>query len=201
MFIFVARSKDPERKPELLRQIIDYVLDKPLSAVTFRTVADGLAVSTFTLVYHFGTRADLVREIVQAIAERQSDDDVAGEDGAGGIDRHLDTMRQSWRLSLSERGLQLRRLEFEAAMLESREMVAERITHTTFARWNSLGIDALTGIGLGRDDAEVETRLIVNTMYGLHYDLIVTRDADRATTAFERALGHYEERIRALAGR
>jgi AcrR family transcriptional regulator len=201
MFIFVARTKDPERKPALLREILDYVLDKPLSAVTFRTLADGLAVSTYTLVYHFGTRAALVREIVQAVAERQAVDDASMAAGVGGIDLHLDNIRQSWQLSLSERGLQLRRLEFEAAMLESWELVAERITRTTFARWNNHGIDALTAIGLSRDDAEVEARVIVNTMYGLHYDLIVTRDAARATTAFERARGHYEERIRALAGR
>jgi AcrR family transcriptional regulator len=49
----------------------DYLTDKPLSALTFRGLATGLGVSSFTLVYHFGTRADLVREIIGAIATRQ----------------------------------------------------------------------------------------------------------------------------------
>jgi AcrR family transcriptional regulator len=53
----VARPKDLDRKPALLADIVDYLLDKPLSGLTFRTLAEALAVSTYTLVYHFGSRA------------------------------------------------------------------------------------------------------------------------------------------------
>ena len=67
----MSRRPDPERKPELVAQILDYLLDKPLSSLTFRTLASGLGVSTFTLVYHFGTRAELLSEIVAAISGRE----------------------------------------------------------------------------------------------------------------------------------
>ena len=115
----VARTKDVERKPALLVEIVNYLLDKPLSALTFRTLADGLAVSTYTLVYHFGTRAELLREIVRAVSERQAFvvATVSGE--SGDIDTHLDNIRRSWELSISDRSLQLQRLEFEASLIEA----------------------------------------------------------------------------------
>jgi len=194
----VARPKDLDRKPALLEAIIDYLLDKPLSGLTFRTLAEGLSVSTYTLVYHFGTRAELVREVVQAVSERQSyvERAVTAEDG--GLEQHLDNLRDSWRLSLDERSLQLQRLEFEAAMLESRELRTDRLTLRAFERWNRSGVDALVKIGVPAEDAELEVRIIVVTLYGLHYDLIVSRDVERTTAAFERVLEHYACRIEEL---
>ena len=64
----VTREADPDKKPALLQQVVDYLADKPLSALTFRGLATGLGVSSFTLVYHFGTRADLVCEIIRSTA-------------------------------------------------------------------------------------------------------------------------------------
>lgn len=194
----MARTKDLERKPALLDEIVNYLLDKPLSGLTFRTLAEGLSVSTYTLVYHFGTRAELLREIVQAVSERQAQVILAVAREAGDIEDHLVNLRDSWRLSLGERSLQLQRLEFEAAMLESREERTDRITHAVLDRWTLAGVDALCAMGVGRVDAQLESRILVGTIYGLHYDLLVTRDVERTTAAFERAVLHYEHRVRAL---
>ena len=194
----VARPKDLDRKPALLVAIIDHLLDKPLSGLSFRTLAEALSVSTYTLVYHFGTRADLLREVVQAVSERQSYVVHTIDEESGLLDQHLANLRHSWRLSLDERSLQLQRLEFEAAMLESRELRADRITLESFNRWNRSGVGALVKMGVSADDAELEVRIIVVTFYGLHYDLIVSRDVERTTSAFERVLEHYGRRIREL---
>ena len=194
----MARPKDLDRKPALLVAIIDYLLDKPLSGLSFRTLAEGLSVSTYTLVYHFGTRAELVREVVQAVSERQSHVVRAVAEETGLLDEHLENLRKSWRLSLDERSLQLQRLEFEAAMLESRELRTDRITLASFERWNRSGVDALVKMGVAAADAEVEVRIIVVTLYGLHYDLLVSRDVERTTTAFDRVLEHYGCRIQDL---
>ena len=194
----VARPKDLDRKPALLVAIIDHLLDKPLSGLSFRTLAEALSVSTYTLVYHFGTRADLLREVVQAVSERQSYVVRTIDEESGLVDQHLANLRHSWRLSLDERSLQLQRLEFEAAMLESRESRADRITLESFNRWNRSGVDALVKMGVSADDAELEVRIIVVTLYGLHYDLLVSRDVERTTAAFERVLEQYERRIQDL---
>ena len=51
----MARPARPERKSELLSAILDYLMDKTLAELTFRSLADGLGVSSYVLVYHFGT--------------------------------------------------------------------------------------------------------------------------------------------------
>ena len=196
----VARKSDPERKPALLAQIVDFLLDKPLSALTFRTLATGLGVSTYTLVYHFGTRSELVREIVVAVSERQDAVVAAIARESGDQAEHLDNLRRSWQLSLDERSQQLRRLEFEAATLESREHGYGRVSRGLFDRWLTTGIDALVGMGIQRDEASLEARIMVDTIYGLHYDLMVTNDADRVSAAFARVLDAYERQLAALIG-
>ena len=194
----VARPKDLDRKPALLVAIIDHLLDKPLTGLSFRTLAEALSVSTYTLVYHFGTRADLLREVMQAVSERQSYVVAAIDEESGLLDQHLANLRHSWRLSLDERSLQLQRLEFEAAMLESRELRPDRLTLASFNRWNRSGVGALVKMGVSTADAKLEVRIIVVTLYGLHYDLLVSRDVERTTAAFERVLEQYGRRIHEL---
>lgn len=194
----VARPKDLDRKPALLLAIIEYLLDKPLSGLSFRTLAEGLSVSTYTLVYHFGTRAELVREVILAVSERQSHVVRTVEEEVGLLEEHLENLRNSWRMSLAERSRQLQRLEFEAAMLESRELRTDRITLASFERWNRSGLGALAKLGVPPEDAEIEVRIIVVTLYGLHYDLIVSRDVERTTAVFERVLEQYGRRIQDL---
>ncbi len=198
MFIFVARSPDPARKPALLAEIVEYLLDKPLSTLTFRSLAEGLGVSTYTLVYHFGSRAQLMREIMAAVTERQDAVVPDVEHETGDMATHLANIRKSWMLGLDPRSRQLQRLEIEAAMFEAREDPLTATSVRVFLRWHEVGVSALQKMGLSQADAEVEARLMVDTIYGLQYDLIVSRNEPRATAAFERALAGYENRIRAL---
>ncbi|HXR45203.1 MAG TPA: TetR/AcrR family transcriptional regulator, partial [Pseudolysinimonas sp.] len=67
----MTRAPDPAKKPALLEQIVDHFLDKSLSTLTFRSLAAALDISTFTLVYHFGSRSQLIRDIIAAIASRE----------------------------------------------------------------------------------------------------------------------------------
>ena len=64
----MSRRPDPERKPELVAQILDYLLDKPLSGLSFRTLADALDVSTFTLVYQFAPGPSCSARSLKAIS-------------------------------------------------------------------------------------------------------------------------------------
>jgi AcrR family transcriptional regulator len=198
MFIFVARMRNPERKPALLAEVVEYVLDKRLSGLTFRTLAEGLGVSTYTLVYHFGTRAELVKEIVHAVSERQHFVVAAVAKELGDIETHLSNIRNSWAVSLSPRSLQLQRLEFEAAMFDGVKSDDGGNTATVFNRWHRAGVDSLERMGMARADAELEARVLVDTIYGLHYDLLATGDIERVAAAFERVIESYEQRVLAL---
>lgn len=199
MLIFVSRPRDPQRKPALLAEVIDYLLDKSLASVSFRTLADGLGVSAYTLVYHFGSRAELVREVLESVANYQL---YVFETPPGrlDLDRHFEKIRSSWQLSLTPRNLQMQRLAFEGALLETREIGRSEFARAPFERWNVLGTKALIGMGITAKDAELETRMLIDAYYGLHFDTLITGDLARATTVFEHAFTEYEHRVRALIG-
>lgn len=195
----MSRKPDPERKPELLAQILDYLLDKPLASLTFRTLAKALDVSTFTLVYQFGTRAELVNDIVQAISGRQSDIEDRLVTNPGTLDAYYENLAISWAWTLDPRNRQLQRLEFEASMLEALDPDTHNSNRALCATWLRVGRDALESFGLSPDDAQIEARIMVDAFYGLQYDLVVNGDSESATAAFNRLIEHHRERVETLA--
>lgn len=194
----MARTVDPSRKPALVELILDYLLDKPLSEMSFRTLAKGIGVSTYALVYHFGTREQLVREIVAAISSRA----IFVEDRLRQLDATLETylegLELSWSWAIEPRNRQLQRLEFEAALLETVHPGEIAHVRALIDHWQAIGRDALLGFGLSAEDAEVESRFIVAVFHGLQYDLVVTGDVEAATRAFRRALELHRRAIQEL---
>jgi len=186
----VARPKNPLRKTELMSQIIGYLQDKPLSSLTFRTLADALGVSAYTLVYHFGTREQLINEItatVDALSQSIRHEDVA----AWSRHQYQSWVDEGWRWMVQEHIRQLRRLGFEAAV---QDLVSPNPTGTAqryFADWLDRTDTWLVAQGLAPDEAATEARLVVNTFYGLAYDLIINDDTDAATDAFEALMRNF----------
>jgi AcrR family transcriptional regulator len=193
----VTRQADPAKKPALLEQIVDYLIDKPLAALTFRGLASALDVSSFTLVYHFGTRDDLVREIIGAIATRQRGFETVFDPDTVTIDSYFVGLRKTFDFTLAPRNRALQRLEFEAQMLEA---VApdHAVTRVAHEELHSRARETLIALGLDRADAVVEAQLIIDTFYGIQVGLVVSGDVKRATEAFDRALQYHHERVAPL---
>lgn len=197
----MPRKPDGEIKPALLERILEHLLDKTLSTLSFRTLATALGVSTYTLVYHFGTRAQLVREIISAIATRQRGfEPQDGADDEFTIDDYFTALRRTFELSLLPRNRALQRLEFEAQMIEALE-TEHQVTRSVHQDLQDSGRDALIALGLSDDDAAIESRLLVDTFYGIQVGLAVNGDDARATAAFERALSQHHAQIRGLIDR
>ena len=195
----MTRAADPEKKPALLERIVDYLVDKPLSALTFRGLATALDVSAFTLVYHFGTRDDLVRDIIGAIATRRRGFETVFDPDTVTLDSYFAGLRETFELTLVPRNRALQRLEFEAQMLEA---VApdHAITRIAHDHLNTRARDTLVALGLERALAEVEGQLLLDTFYGIQVGLVVTGDVKRATAAFDRALQYHREQIGPMVG-
>ena len=193
----VTRQADTTKKPALLEQIVDYLVDKPLSALTFRGLASALGVSSFTLVYHFGTRDELVHEIIESIATRQRGFETVFDPDTVTVDSYFAGLRQTFELSLFPRNRALQRLEFEALMLEA---VASdgAVTHTVHESLHTRAQFTLMALGLDSDDAAIEGQLLLDTFYGIQIGLVVSGDVTRATEAFDRALQYHRERITPL---
>lgn len=196
----MARSPDLHKRPALLADIVEYLLDKSLATVTFRTLADGLGISTYQLVYHFGSRAELIEAIIQTVADRetvvQSGSSVASSSSS--LDGLIEGMHLSWQLSITPRGQQLQRLEFEAAVLESLDPLFGTGVASTHSRWLRSGIVYLERLGVAPEVAEVEVRCLVDSMYGLHHDLMLSRDLTRVEAAYKRVIELFRGRIEAI---
>jgi AcrR family transcriptional regulator len=197
----MPRQPDPSRKPKLVAEIIDFLLDRPLASVSFRTIAQALGVSTYTLVYHFGTRAQLVSEVVAAVSTRAGGIEERLVANPGTLDVYFAGLEMSWEWTLEPRNRQLQRLEFEAALIEAVEPDSHTFTRALYDTWVRIGRESLVAIGLKPADAAVEARVIVNSFYGIQYDFVLNNDADAATAAFRSAMSLHRARIEQLAAR
>jgi AcrR family transcriptional regulator len=194
----VPRHSDPSRKPQLLAEIIEHLLDKSLASVSFRTIAQALGCSTYTLVYHFGTREQLLSEIVAAVSTRATAIDEQMRGGSATLDTYFKSFDASWQWTLLPRNRQLQRLEFEAALIESLQPHTHTFSRALFSTWHRIGKDALVGFGLEPKVAAVEARILVDTFYGIQFDFVLNNEPDAATLAYREAMIRHRERIEAL---
>jgi AcrR family transcriptional regulator len=67
----VARSADPQHRSDLLERIVDYVETHGLADLSLRPLAEGVGSSARVLLYFFGSKEELVSEIIAAARLRQ----------------------------------------------------------------------------------------------------------------------------------
>ncbi|MEV7472176.1 TetR/AcrR family transcriptional regulator [Pseudarthrobacter oxydans] len=180
----MARPTRDERKAELLAAILDYLMDKTLAELTFRSLADGLGMSAYVLVYHFGSRDQLINDIVVSIEsrlDRMRNTDVRDIDRAAWRDFLLD----SWQWTMAQRNRHLTRLEFEAT---AQDIVAAEPRGTSQEHFRMLHHktrDWLMVQGISEEFADTDARLFTSTFYGLQFDFVVMNEPEAATKAFE----------------
>jgi hypothetical protein len=116
----------------------------------------------------------------------------------GTIEVYFDGLVLSWAWTLEPRNRQLQRLEFEAALIESVEPQHHTFSRALYDNWQRIGQNALVSLGLTEADAALETRLIINTFYGIQYDFVLNNDAEAATAAFELAMARHRARLEEL---
>ncbi|RDV07991.1 TetR/AcrR family transcriptional regulator [Arthrobacter sp. RT-1] len=179
-----TRPTRPERKAELLGAILDYLMDKTLAELTFRSLAEGLGMSAYVLVYHFGSRDQLINDIVVSIEsrlDRMRNTDVHDIDRAAWREFLLD----SWQWTMAQRNRHLTRLEFEAT---AQDIVAAEPRGTSQEHFRMLHHktrDWLMVQGIPEAYADTDARLFTSTFYGLQFDFVVMNEPEAATKAFE----------------
>jgi AcrR family transcriptional regulator len=178
----MARPPNPERKIELLDQIVEYLLDKTFASLSFRTLADGLGISSYVLVYHFGNREGLVNEIVGHI-EARHDALKLEKPGDLGPDDFREWLLEGWNLLLVDRNRNLQRLEFEAAVQDPVSPAPRGSATRKFAYWHSFITDWLIIQGMPREQAAPAARVFTSILYGLQYDYVLNQDRDAVVQA------------------
>lgn len=177
----MGRKPDPERRAELLRDVVGYLLDRGIHQTSLRPLANELGTSTYTFVYHFGSKEALVTQALQQIADRSAEA-LSGF----GVDGTLDAfVHDWWDWNVSVDVLRTARVMTDARSLVRVqpemfrpfvEMVRADLSAALSAR---LGVD-----GGQTDDAE----MMVATLTGALEDLVAVDDADRGAACVERLL-------------
>src|SRR5574340_768658 len=67
----MARPKNPDIHIALRERAVDYVLENGVADLSLRPLADAIGTNARMLVYHFGSREGLMREILAGLRERE----------------------------------------------------------------------------------------------------------------------------------
>ncbi|WP_426996695.1 TetR/AcrR family transcriptional regulator [Pseudarthrobacter sp. N5] len=190
----MGRPAKPERKAELLSAILDYLMDKTLAELTFRSLADGLGISSYVLVYHFGNREQLVNEIIRSIESRL--DSMRNTD-VRDIDREAwkSFLLESWQWTMAQRNRHLARLEFEATAQDIVAAAPRGTSQEHFRMLHEKARDWLVVQGIREEFADTDARLFTSTFYGLQFDFVVMNQPEEATMAFELMLTVFFENL------
>jgi len=185
----MARPPNPGIRASLCDRAVDYVLSHGVGDLTLRPLARVLKTSARMLVYHFGSREGLMREILIRARERE-DARIEAWFQSGENPR---TMRQFLRWFWQRwTAPQLRpaiRLLFELYALALRNPRAyPGVLEDPLAYWQKLTGKA----GIATKPDAVEATLLLAATRGLLLDLCATGDSARVERAME-ALAEFVE--------
>jgi AcrR family transcriptional regulator len=194
----VARKANPNRRIVLLDGITEALYTRPIGEISFRTLAESLGVSTYTLVYHFGTREELLQAILQSITDQQNAALNLVDADLRTIDDLTAHLEHAFEVMANPDNRQLQRIEIEAAMLGVMSPDLLPDARGTFDSWLQVLRSGLSAIGLDEDMAERGARTLIDGMYGIKYDLVLTADVDRATAAFRTIVDGYRQTLASI---
>jgi AcrR family transcriptional regulator len=174
----MARPIDQARRAELLEGAIDYAVERGLADLTLRPLAEALGVMPNTLAHHFGSKEELLSEILNGVRDR-----LRGMRAEVAANPQGDPIEAVWRWTADERRQRFFRSFFEAYGLALRQPQRfEPFLARVVSDW----------IGSGNPDAAT---LELAVLRGLLLDLLTTGERDRV----ERALALYMSRSAASA--
>jgi AcrR family transcriptional regulator len=181
---------DPRRKAEILALATDYVLEHGLSDLSLRPLAAALDTSGRMLIYYFGSKDQLVIDILAEARRRQ----YAGwARQSGGTDVLLGYWawatsapgRRFLRLTHEIYGLSLREPDRFGAFLQSEAVEVLGEIEASFRR---AGVSAL--------EARLLSTYTFATLRGLELDMLGTNDLARVKAAFDLFHADLERRLR-----
>lgn len=183
MLVFVPRTVDEGRRAELLDRIVDYVAESGLADLSLRPLAKAVGSSPRVLLYYFGSKEDLVVEILKLAGDRQRELFMKLPKDAASYEV---TMRAAWRLVSAPKQEAIFRLFFETygLALQNRKRFSRFLESVVEAWLQYLEKPALRD-GYSRKDARALATIVVAGFRGFLLDLCTTRDRKRIDRAVE----------------
>lgn len=180
----MGRRPDPRRKAELLEAVVDYLLRHGLADLTLRPLAKALNTHARMLLYHFGSREQLIIDALQAARLRQRR--MLEEWGAAtGGQSTADRFRRFWHWLASAEMEPYVRFFFDVQVyaLHRRDEFHVLLTGGV-EDWVAYLAGELEKQGVPADRAQSTATLLVAATRGLLLDLLTTGDRERVDRAF-----------------
>jgi AcrR family transcriptional regulator len=170
-------------RDELLRQVIDWVAANGIGEISLRTLAEGIGTSHRMLLFHFGSKDELMAEVVRAV---EADQRAAVEAIAAQTDRdQMDMLRTNWH-ALLDPGLRNNiRLFYEvyADALRGKPYTKQFLDEVMDA-WLPTVTAAFEPVS--GEHAATDARLVLALVRGLLLDLVTTEDTAGVDAAMQR---------------
>ncbi|WFR70896.1 TetR/AcrR family transcriptional regulator [Prescottella defluvii] len=186
------------RREELLRAVTDYVLEQGTTEVAMRPLAKAVGVSHAALLHHFGSKEELLGEVLGALRHESMPIELvrATTSGFDEIDL-IAVLRSWWQLRTSPEELPRFRLTLEMVAKALSEPDRHERYLTNFVRdWLTAFNRIIVASGCPRDEAPAHSTLVLAQVRGLLLDLLATGDRERVDRTFELVVGDTRARIR-----
>ncbi|ERB49948.1 TetR family transcriptional regulator [Rhodococcus sp. P27] len=166
------------RRAELLEQVTAYVTANGVGELSMRPLAKDLGISHATLIHHFGSKEQLLTEVVATLRDSSSLDISSGTD-------IVEMLTSYWNRRTSAESLPNFRLMFEIygqALLHP-ERYREFLDHVV-GDWLGGLTEAALAHGCPPDRADRYATIVLAQIRGLTLDLVTTGDRVRIDAAF-----------------
>lgn len=179
----MSSVKEP-RKAMYMNAVIDQLMSTGITDLSLRELSSQIGVNHRVLIYHFGSKENLVNEVVQEVRRRERELFKAREPLHNGDPVSRLTAFFEHNLSSEMRPY----FSFFYQMWGMAQMQPER-----YARFLegivSVWIDALSetfvNLGYTADDAVTRSTFVLGALRGLQIDLFATGEEDRVRTSYE----------------
>jgi AcrR family transcriptional regulator len=178
------------RRGELLEAVGEYVLENGVASLSLRRVAEAVGVSHVTLQHHFGSKEQLVGEIVEHLLERTLIPQGVYSDGTPDPGLDLPTRwRALWAHLTTPPGQRDIRLFIEVLGQSQFEGAgyAPAVKRSIDHRLKLIATNVIA-LGCPPEEALMFATLALATLRGLVIDLLATGERERLDAAFEGAL-------------
>lgn len=174
----MARPVDPKRREEILEAAIRFLSKSGLGNVSMRTLAAALNVTAPTLLYYFGSKENLIIEVLDAVETEE----LAGLDHDNGD--LISRAKRYWAERTQTDDLERFRLQLEAVCLSAAEdALPAPVGSRICTRWVDAIQKDLLDMGMPEEEAESYATILHASQAGLLTDLLATGDRERVDRA------------------
>jgi AcrR family transcriptional regulator len=180
----MGRRPNPQRKRDLLDEIVVYLGETGIGDLSLRPLAKCLGTSTYTLTYQFGSKDQLVMDAVSHALELRNQS--VAELAEGGEAAPAEFVRRLWSWSTHPPNLRLVRMLLEATTLaHTQPAVFGDVGRQVVSEGVGLLAGALERAGATPEHATRVATQAYGTIVGLQMDLMATGERERVDPAVE----------------